>query len=135
MPLLQKIMYTCDFVCLGGVYRLTPSNTVGILTVLALLEKKMRSRGPLAVGLSTVLSISLLTTTTWGVSGSGLGTVISADHSHVGTAAAPVGATGFAGGKLGTEGLGSPQGRAGAARLVVTGAGRLVWGTGDGSPS
>src|SRR5260370_8524828 len=91
MPLLQKIMYTCDFVCLGGVYRLTPFNTVGILTVLALLEKKMRSRGPLAVSLSTALSISLLATTTWGVSGSGLGTVLSADRAPSRTPPAPLG--------------------------------------------
>lgn len=135
MPLLQKIMYRCDFVCLGGVYRLTPTNTVGILTMLALLEKKMRSRGTLTISLSTVLSISLLATTTWGVSGSGLGTVVSAERAHVGTAAASVGATVFAGDKLDTEPLGSLQVRAGAARLVLTGSSRLVWGTEDGSPS
>src|SRR5260370_32091011 len=125
MPLLQKIMYTCDFVCLGGVYRLTPSNTVGILTVLALLEKKMRSRGPLAVGLSTVLSISLLTTTTWGASGSGLGTVVSADHTQRGTAAASVGAPEFAGGKVDAERLSRPQVRAGAAPLGPSALSRL----------
>src|SRR5260370_20408679 len=95
----------------------------------------MRSRGPLAVGLSTVLSISLLTTTTWGVSGSGLGTVVSADHAHVGTAAASVGATVFAGDKLDTERPGSLQVRASSAPLVLTGSSRFVWGTQDGSPN
>jgi hypothetical protein len=122
-------------VCSGRVYGLTPSNAVGILTVLALMEKKMRSRGPLAVSLSILLSISLLAKTTWSVSGSGLGTVVSADHAHVGTAAASVGATVFAGDKLDTERLGSLQIRAGAARLVLTGSSRLVWGMEDGSPS
>src|SRR5260370_33664978 len=96
------------------------------MTVLALLEKKMRSRGPLAVSLSTALSISLLATTTWGVSGSGLGTVVSADPAHVGAAAASVGAPGFARDKLDTERLGNLQGRAGAARVRATGSSGFV---------
>jgi hypothetical protein len=95
----------------------------------------MRSCGPRAVSISILLSISLLAKTTWCVSGLGLGTVVSADHAHVGTAAASVGATVFAGDKLDTERLGSLQIRAGAARLVLTGSSRLVWGTEDGSPS
>jgi hypothetical protein len=123
-------------VYLGGVYGLTPPNVLGMLSVLALLEKKMpRPRGTLSISLSILLSISLLAKTSWGSSGLGLGTVVSADHAHVGAAAASAGTTVFAGDKVDTEQLGSLQVRAGAARLLLTGSSRLVWGTEDGSPS
>jgi len=71
----------------------------------------------------------------WGNSSLGLGTVVSAERAHVGTAAASVGATVFAGDKLDTDQVGRLQIRAGAARLVLTGSSRLVWGAEGGSPS
>jgi hypothetical protein len=82
-----------------------------------------------------LLSTSLLATPILGNSGIGLGTVVSAERAHVGTAAASAGATVFAGDKLDTEQLGSVQIRAGAARLLLKGSSRLVWGAEDGSPS
>src|SRR5882762_4292236 len=94
-----------------------------------------RARGSLSVTLSIVLSISLLATSTFGGSALGLGTVVSAERAHVGTAAASAGATVFAGDKLDTERAGSLHIRAGAARLVLTGASRVTWGFDEGAPS
>src|ERR1700747_833935 len=94
-----------------------------------------RVRGSLAISLSILLSTSLLATPILGNSGIGLGTVVSAERAHVGTAAASAGATVFAGDKLDTEQSGSVQIRAGAARLLLKGSSRLVWGAEDGSPS
>jgi hypothetical protein len=65
----------------------------------------------------------------------GLGTVVSAERAHVGTAAASAGSTVFAGDQLDTEQAGSLQIRAGAARLVLTGSSRVVWGAEEGAPS
>jgi hypothetical protein len=79
--------------------------------------------------------MSLLASSTLGSSALGLGTVVSADRAHVGTAAASAGSTVFAGDKLDTEQAGSMQVRVGAARLVLTGSSRVVWGTDDGAPS
>src|SRR6267143_1569 len=94
------------------------------------METKMpRARGSLSVTLSIVLSISLLAASTFGGSPLGLGTVVSADRAHVGTAAAS------AGDKLDTEQAGNLQIRAGAARLVLTGSSRVVWGDENGAPS
>jgi hypothetical protein len=92
-------------------------------------------RGSLSATLSILLSVSLLATPILGNSGLGSGTVVSAERAHVGTAAASVGATVFAGDKLDTEQVGSLQIRAGAARLVLTSSSRLVWGSEGGSPS
>jgi hypothetical protein len=94
-----------------------------------------RPRGSLSVSLSILLSISLLATSAFGGSALGLGTVVSADRAHVGTAAASAGSTVFAGDKLDTEQAGNLQIRAGAARLVLTGSSRVVWGAEDGAPS
>lgn len=94
-----------------------------------------RPRGSLSVILSIVLSISLLAPSSFGSSALGLGTVVSADRAHVGTAAASAGSTVFAGDKLDTERTGNLQIRAGAARLVLTGSSRVVWGAEDGAPS
>jgi hypothetical protein len=94
-----------------------------------------RVRGSLSISLSILLSTSLLATPILGSSGIGLGTVVSAERAHVGTAVASAGATVFAGDKLDTEQLGSVQIRAGAARLLLKGSSRLVWGAEDGSPS
>src|SRR5216684_5154284 len=100
------------------------------------METKMpRARGSLSVTLSIVLSTSLLAASTFGGSPLGLGTVVSADRAHVGTAAASAGSTVFAGDKLDTEQAGNLQIRAGAARLVLTGSSRVVWGAEDGAPS
>ncbi len=94
-----------------------------------------RARGSLSVTLSIVLSVSLLAASTFGGSPVGLGTVVSADRAHVGTAAASAGSTVFAGDKLDTEQAGNLQIRAGAARLVLTGSSRVVWGDENGAPS
>ena len=94
-----------------------------------------RVRGTLSVSLSILLSISLLSLPTLGNSGLGSGTVVSAERAHVGSAAAAVGSTVFAGDKLDTEAVGSLQIRAGAARLVLTASSRSVWGAEGGSPS
>ena len=94
------------------------------------------ARGTVSIGLSILLSISLLATSIWGNPGLGSGTVVSAERAHIATAVATVGATVFAGDKLDTEQVGgSLQIRAGAARLVLTASSRLVWGAEGGSPS
>jgi hypothetical protein len=94
-----------------------------------------RPRGSLSVTVSIVLSISLLATSSFGGSPLGLGTVVTADRAHVGTAAASAGSIVFAGDKLDTEQAGNLQIRAGGARLVLTGSSRVVWGAEDGAPS
>src|SRR5258708_24222748 len=95
-----------------------------------------RPRGTLSIPLSVVLSVSLLASPIWGNSGLGSGTVVYAERAHIGTAAATVGATVFAGDKLDTEQeRGGLQIRAGAARLVLTTSSHLVWGAEGGSPS
>lgn len=115
---------------------MTARSVAAILTLVALLETKMpRVRGSLSVSLSVLLSMSLLASSTFGSSALGLGTVLSADRAHVGTAAASAGSTVFAGDKLDTEQAGRLQVRAGAARLVLPGSSRVVWGADDGAPS
>jgi hypothetical protein len=94
-----------------------------------------RARGSLAVSLSVLLSVSLLASSTFGSSALGLGTVVSADRAHVGTAMASAGSTVFAGDKLNTEQAGHLQVRVGTARLVLTGSSQVVWGADDGAPS
>jgi hypothetical protein len=94
-----------------------------------------RQRGSQSVCLSILLSISLLAKPIWANPGLGSGTVVSAERAHIEAAAASVGATVFAGDKLDTESVGNLQIRAGAARLVLTGSSRLVWGGEAGSPS
>ena len=94
-----------------------------------------RPRGSLSVSLSILLSISLLAPSSFGSSNLGLGTVVSADRAHVGTAAASPGSTVFVGDSLDTERAGNLQIRTGAARVVLTGSSRVVWGAEDGAPS
>jgi hypothetical protein len=94
-----------------------------------------RVRGSLSISLSILLSVSLSAAPIWGNSGLGLGTVVSAERAHVGTGAASAGATVFAGDRLDTEQLGSLQIRAGAARLLLKGSSRIVWGAEEGGPS
>ena len=94
-----------------------------------------RSRGWPSIYLSLALSVSLVPAPIWGSSAVGLGTVVSADHAQLGTAAASVGATVFAGDKLATEKSGNLQLRAGAARVLLSGVSHLTWGPADPSPS
>lgn len=69
-----------------------------------------------------LLSLTLLITPLWGAPSASFGTVVFADRAHVGSAAASVGATVFSGDRLSTEQTGSVQVRAGAARLLLSGA-------------
>src|SRR6202790_1038416 len=94
-----------------------------------------RVRGSLSVGLSVLLSMSLVAGPIWGNSGLGSGAVVSAERAHVGTAEASAGTTVFPGDKLDTERMGSLQIRAGAARVLLQGTSRLTWGSEDGVPS
>lgn len=99
----------------------------------ALMETKMpRTRGTLPIILSVILSVSLVPAPILGHPGLGAGTVVSSDGGRLGSAAASVGATVFAGDNLDTAPTGSMQIRAGAARLVLSASSRLVWGI-DGS--
>jgi hypothetical protein len=88
-----------------------------------------RLRDLLRIGSALSLAFSLLITSTSGASTAGIGTVVSAEQAHVGRAAASVGTTIFNGDILDTEKLGSLQVRAGAARLQLSGASRVTWGT------
>jgi hypothetical protein len=113
-----------------SVYRLTAQNLVSILP-LALLEAVMaRSREIVAA----LLSISLLSAPVWGASSSLLGTVVYADRARVGAAAASVGATVFSGDRLSTEQSGTVQVRAGAARLLLSGASMATLERDDANP-
>ena len=94
-----------------------------------------RRRGMHSVILSILLSVSLLATPILGNSSLGVGTVVSAQRAHVGTAPASAGSTVFAGDQLNTDPAGSLQIRAGAARLALTGSSRIVWGAEDGAAS
>ncbi len=87
-----------------------------------------RLRESASISLSLLLSISLVAAPIWGTSPAGMGTVVFAERAHVGTAAASVGTTVFAGDHLDTEQTGSLQLRAGAARLLLTGASGVTWG-------
>jgi len=72
--------------------------------------------------IAPLLSYTLLITPVWAVPSSSLGTVVYADRAHVGAAQTSVGATVFSGDRLSTEQSGSVQVRAGAARLLLSGA-------------
>jgi len=69
-----------------------------------------------------LVSYTLLITPVWAAPSSSLGTVVYADRAHVGAARTSVGATVFSGDRLSTEQSGSVQVRAGAARLLLSGA-------------
>jgi hypothetical protein len=64
-----------------------------------------------------------------------LGTVIAADHAHVGQATAAVGTTIFGGDYLSTETQGSVQVRAGAARLLLLSSSTAIVNDNEGAPS
>ena len=72
--------------------------------------------------ITVLVSYTLLITPVWAAPSSSLGTVVYADRAHVGAARTSVGATVFSGDRLSTEQSGSVQVRAGAARLLLSGA-------------
>jgi len=72
--------------------------------------------------LAVVVSLSLLVLPTHGAPASAIGTVTSASGARIGATTASVGSTVFVGDHLSTEKLGSIQVRAGAARLLLSGA-------------
>jgi hypothetical protein len=72
--------------------------------------------------LAVVVSLSLFELPTYGAPASAIGTVTSASGARIGSTTASVGSTVFVGDHLSTEKLGSIQVRAGAARLLLSGA-------------
>src|ERR1700675_3613185 len=87
------------------------------------------------LGLSAVLTFSLIAAPAWSAPATPLATVVSADRAHVGAAVASVGTTVFNGDKLATEQLGKVQGRTNAARLLLSGSSRATWGMEEDTPS
>ena len=82
-----------------------------------------------------IISISLLITPVRGAPSSALGTIVYADRARMGAAAASVGATVFGGDRLSTEQSGSIQVRAGAARLLISGASTATLREDDATPA
>ena len=72
--------------------------------------------------IAVLVSYTLLITPVWAAPSASLGTVVYADRAHLGAARTSVGATVFSGDRLSTEQSGSVQVRAGAARLLLSGA-------------
>jgi len=72
--------------------------------------------------IAALLSLSLIVSPLWAAPSSSLGTIVYADRAHMGAGAASVGSTVFGGDRLTTEQSGSVQVRAGAARLLLSGA-------------
>lgn len=72
--------------------------------------------------IATFLSLTLIVSPLWAAPSSSLGTIVYADHAHMGAGAASVGTTVFGGDRLTTEKSGSVQVRAGAARLLLSSA-------------
>src|SRR6266403_2740204 len=85
--------------------------------------------------IAPLLSYTLLITPVWAVPSSSLGTVVYADRAHVGAAQTSVGATVFSGDRLSTEQSGSIQVRAGAARLLLSGASIATLSQEDANPA
>jgi len=85
--------------------------------------------------LALLVSFSLLTTPVWAAPASSLGTIVYADRAHVGAARASVGSTIFIGDRLSTDQSGSVQVRAGAARLLLSGASIATLSQDDISPA
>jgi hypothetical protein len=109
---------------------------VSVFLAPALLEMRLaRFRDELRVGLSALLSLTLIVFPVCGSPTAILGTVVSAERARVGRAAASVGTTVFNGDQLDTEQTGSIQVRAAAARLLLSGSSRVTWHTDEGAPS
>jgi hypothetical protein len=85
--------------------------------------------------IALLLYVSVLMTPVSGASSSSLGTVVYADRAHVGAAAASVGTTVFSGDSFRTEGSGSVQIRAGAARLLLAGQSMATFDRDNANPS
>src|SRR5712692_202794 len=85
--------------------------------------------------LAALVSSSLLITPVWGAPSSSLGTIVYADRAHMGAAPASAGATVFGGDRLSTEQSGSIQVRAGAARLLLSGASSATLATDEATPA
>src|SRR5712672_4236434 len=91
----------------------------------------LRPRAVLAV----VVAYTLFLMPVNGAPPAAIGTITSATSAHVGAASASSGSTVFGGDHLSTERLGSIQVRAGAARLLLSGASSASMGESDASPS
>jgi len=85
--------------------------------------------------IAVLLSYTLLITPVSAAPSSSLGTVVYADRAHVGAAQTSVGATVFSGDRLSTEQSGSMQVRAGAARLLLSGASIATLSQEDANPA
>lgn len=87
---------------------------------------------------AAVLAFGLTSVPLWGATTPNvapLGTIIAADRAHVGSAAADVGTTVYAGDKLSAESTGSVQIRAGAARFLLQSGSTAIVNSTDGAPS
>jgi hypothetical protein len=104
---------------------------VDCLTVTRMIERFTVSSRIIA----PLLSYTLLITPVWAAPSSSLGTVVYADRAHVGAAQTSVGATVFSGDRLSTEQSGSVQVRAGAARLLLSGASIATLSQEDANPA
>jgi hypothetical protein len=94
-----------------------------------------RLREIVRLGLSAVVSLSLITTSAWGAPATPAAMVVSAERAHVGASAATVGTTVFSGDRLETEQLGKVQVRTSAARLLLSGSSRATWGAEADTPT
>jgi hypothetical protein len=90
-----------------------------------------RLREAIAAFLSLILIVSPL----WAAPSSSLGTIVYADHAHMGAGAASVGTTVFGGDRLTTEQSGSVQVRAGAARLLLSSASSATFALEEAAPA
>jgi hypothetical protein len=95
-------------------------------------EAMARLRDLSRIAAAVVLSFGWIAASICNATTPVFGTVVSAQHAHVGRAAASVGTTIFSGDSLDTEELGVLQVRAGAARLLLPAASRVAWGTEEG---
>jgi hypothetical protein len=87
---------------------------------------------------AAVLSVSLLSMPVWGAttpSVTPLGTIIAADHAHVGERIVDVGTTLYGGDRISTELQGSVQVRTGQARLLLLNASAAIVNDAAGAPS
>jgi hypothetical protein len=85
---------------------------------------------------AAALSVTLATGPLLGApTATALGTVITAEHAHVGDASASVGTTVYGGDRLSTEQQGNVQIRAGAARLLLLSASSAMVNDNEGAPS
>jgi hypothetical protein len=94
-----------------------------------------RLREIIRLGLSAIITFSLIVPPAWSAPATPLAMVVSADRARVGTAAASVGTTVFNGDRLETEQLGKVQVRTNAARLLLSGSSRATWGTEADTPA